>query len=273
MKLKAGISKEQGITSLLMGDDIHVNRFYDEERKKGSFNHDGWTVTADLQASTLTVQRPKTGKCPAITEVFTLQDGTLYLKVKNKIAEAKFVPGDLSMMIWEKYGIHEICCADPNRTYPVRFRENPSSPEENSIYELVWTHTDGEVSIAERTREQHTEENIRYGRLSQFAGNVTGLYVEKTTKSSTKIDKYPITMLEAIKAFNNGETKDLIVSNANFAVIFALDPTYQILNHFCVLYTAEKDHRKIIEMLDQKLASDRKLNLRGFNLSDLTIGY
>lgn len=270
MRIKVGISKEVGLVSAMI-DDEYGERLGDEDRKKNAFSKDGWTVTVDLQAGSLVVKRPKVGKCPAVTETFTLQDGTLYLKAKNKVAEAKFVVGDLSVLIWKKYGIREICYADPNRTYQARFREDQRSEE--GAYGLVWTHTDGEVSVIERGREQHTEEVVRYGRLDFFEGNVRGLYVDEVTKSSVKVDRNPITMKEAIKAFNNDEEKALAVNNANFVVVFAMNPTYQILNYLCVLYTAEKDHRKLIEMLDNKIASDRLLKGRGFNLCGMALDY
>lgn len=273
MKMGIGISATKGLTSLRLEEQPHGSYLSYAEQENNSFCRDSWTVTADIKNKTLHVQRPKVGKCPAIAETFALQDGTLYLKSKQKVAEAKFVPNDLSIRIWEKYGIHEICCADPNRTYPARFRENPDTQEEDGAFQLVWTHTDGEVSTVERKHEEYTEDVVRYGRLDCFVGNVYGLYADKEVKHNVKTDKHPITMLEATKAFNNDDIKALNVSDANFAVVFALDPTYQLFNYLCVLYTTEKDHRKIMEMLDQKLASDKLLNIRGFNLSDLAHDY
>lgn len=276
MLMKVGVSTEQGFTSLLVGDDIYSNHLRSEEREANAFSRDGWTAKADIKTKTLTVQRPKVGKCPAATETFALQDGTLYLKAKQKVAEAKFASEDLSVMIWEKYGIHEICHANPNRTYPFRFREDlraTTDEEKETGFRLVWTHTDGAVSTIKHEREQRIEQDVRYGRLNQFVGNVKGLYVEQTVKHTDRIDKNPITMMDAVKAFNGGDENSLAVDNANFTVIFAMNPAYQIMNHFCVLYTTEKDHRKIIEMLDKKLASDRQLNIRGFNLRDLAHDY
>lgn len=272
MLVRAGISAEKGITSQRLGE-VRTNYLKDEERKNNSFDYDGWTVIANIENKTLIVRRPQIGKCPAVAEKFTLQDGTLYLRAKKKVAEAKFIPDDLSMLLWEKYGIHEICHTNPNRTYPTRFRENSDTIEQGGAFQLVWTHTDGEVSIIDQRQEQYVKETIRYGRLNQFVGNYSGLYVEKKLKNRTTIDQYPITMREAVKAFNNDEAKDLTVSNANFAVVLALDPSYEILNRLCVLYTAETDYRKIIEMLDKKLASDRSLRTTGFQLYHMAHDY
>lgn len=86
------------------------------------FSGFGWKLA--LKGRILTYSRLASSYGPEVTNQTLFigdVDGTIYLKTKRNRATVKFVPGDLSLRLWRRFGIDEIRFADPNRSYPRDF--------------------------------------------------------------------------------------------------------------------------------------------------------
>lgn len=90
-----------------------------------TINEYGWRLV--LRGGYLSYERFASKYGPPITNqklYLGVDDGTIYLKTKRKQASVEFVPGDLSLGLWRRFGIDEVNFADPNHLYPRLFMAN-----------------------------------------------------------------------------------------------------------------------------------------------------